>query len=64
MTGQTYDERNIRVTVALPKLLHNTVTVKLKFSKYATISELIRSLLRGWVETEILKVEPIGRMSE
>ena len=64
MRRQTYRERTKRVTVGIPKTLHNTVTVKLQFSDYATISELIRDLLRKWTGETILKVKPIGRVEE
>ena len=62
MEAQTYDDRTKRVTVGVPKQLHNVILVKLQFSSYATISELIRSLLRQWANEEIIQVKPIGRV--
>ena len=62
MEGQDYTKRTKRITVGMPKTLHNTVVVKLKFSEYATISELVRDLLRKWTSEEIIKVKPIGRI--
>ena len=62
MEAQTYDERTKRVTVGVPKQLHNTILVKLQFSSYATVSELIRDLLRKWANEEIIQVKPIGRV--
>lgn len=64
MQRETYEERTVRVTVAIPKALHNQVIVKLQFSGYTTKSELIRDLLRQWMDKGILEVKPIGRMLE
>jgi Arc/MetJ-type ribon-helix-helix transcriptional regulator len=59
---QKYDEKIKRVTVAMPKTLYGQVFVKIQFSNYSTISELIRHLLREWMDKEILEVKPIGRI--
>ena len=64
MRQKPYRERTKRVTVGIPTTLHGTVVVKLQFSEYATISELIRSLLREWASGEIIKVKPIGRIEK
>lgn len=40
----------IRTSVSIPEKLYDSVRTKLVTSRYATMSELVRDLLRKWVE--------------
>jgi len=53
----SFEERTIRKTVSFPLDLYNRVMEKLPKSQYATFSELIRDLVRKWVNDEIEEVE-------
>lgn len=56
----TFEERTRRITIAVPRTLHQSVTKKLPYSNYGSISDLVRSLLRKWTEEEVIEVKPIG----
>jgi len=47
-----FEERTIRKTISFPMDLYNRVMEKLPHSQYATFSELVRDLVRRWVEEE------------
>jgi len=59
MKKETYEDRNKRITVAIPKTLHERMLRKMRPSGYMTMSDLVRELLRHWVETGMIEVKPI-----
>jgi len=55
-----FEERTIRKTVSFPIDLYNRVMEKLPRSEYATFSELVRDLVRKWVNNELIEVKQLG----
>jgi len=45
-----YEKRSKRISFAMPKSLYIQVMAKLPNSGYTNLSELLRELLRQWVE--------------
>jgi len=52
-----YEKRTKRITFALPLNLYRQVANKLPYSEYTNISELLRDLLRQWVERDVLTLK-------
>jgi len=55
---ETYEERNKRITVAIPRPLYDHIRKRLRVSGYSTMSDLIRELLRKWTEESVIEVKP------
>jgi len=49
-----FEEENKRITVAIPKTLYFHIKRKLRLMGYATMSDLLRDLLRDWAESGTL----------
>jgi Arc/MetJ-type ribon-helix-helix transcriptional regulator len=50
MEKEPYEKRSKRITFAIPKSLYVQVMTKLPYTGYTNISELLRELLRQWVQ--------------
>jgi Arc/MetJ-type ribon-helix-helix transcriptional regulator len=59
-----YEKRTKRVTFAMPLTLYRQVMNKLPYCEYTNLSELLRELLRQWLERDILtlKTEELKRL--
>jgi len=64
MRPKTYEEKYRRITVALPKTMYLQIKRKLPHSNYGSMSDLVRNLLRTWIETTIIEVKPIEKVVE
>lgn len=60
MEKNEYEKRTKRITFAMPKSLYIQVMAKLPYTGHTNLSELLRELLREWIEKDVITIKVEG----